>query len=77
MPSIEDEEIFKSLPDEEQAHVAGFLSLIDQHRSYRVRMFIIKLMADDILANSYEASKPDGYKRLVTHMQGLVKGNKK
>jgi len=72
-----EEDIFTSLPDEEQCHVAGLLNLLDLHKGFRSKMFVIKLLADDILSNSYEATRPDGYKKLVTHMQGLVKGNKK
>ena len=77
MPTLKDEEMFNSLPDEDQAHVAGLLALLDGHKGFRSKLFVIKLLADDILANSYEASRPDGYKKTVAHMQGLVKGNKK
>ena len=71
------EDIFTSLPDDEQSNVAGLLALLDGHKGFRAKMFVIKVLADDVLANSYEASVPGGYKKVVGHLQGLVKGNKK
>lgn len=77
MGTVKTEDIFASLSDSEQSNVAGLLAILDEHKGFRSKMFVIKVLADDILSNSYEASVPGGYKKVVEHLQSIVKGNKK